>query len=87
MKEEAGVGRDWIHLLLKTGPGRELRQISALETKSWRGTRSARYRKSSASGCDSEFRINFIPCIPLFMWSRSEHSAALSLFFIDSAEP
>ena len=29
-------------LLWETVPGRELRQISALETKSWRGTRSAK---------------------------------------------
>ena len=41
-EEERRKAKDWLRLLGETVPGRELRQISVLETKSWRGTRSAR---------------------------------------------
>ena len=69
-KGETRLDRNWLRPLWETAPCRELRQISVLETKSWRGTRSVRSWKTFSSWHNSEFRFRLTLCVKRFSCSQ-----------------
>ena len=74
LNEKARLRIDSV-LFGKTASRCDVRLIPALEAKSWRGTRSARFRKPFSSWLDSGFKFTLILCVTSLKCSRCKHSA------------